>query len=256
MSRCSRGRSEMTCGCVVLKEEEEEEKPKPSSWKEAGYRLEKIFPVYAMGRFVRNVSTSVEAVSNLDVSSEDPIWDAMRAEAKSEAEKEPILSSFLYASILSHDCLERALGFVLANRLQNPTLLATQLKDIFDNVIMHDRGIQHAIRLDIQAFKDRDPSCMSYSWALLYLKGYHSLQSYRIAHSLWNQGRKILALALQSRISEVFAVDIHPGTLPLPFSVCVCVCVLGDVDILGKRTPSVYESSYNILKRLIFLEDG
>lgn len=74
----------MTCGCVVLKEEEEEEKPKPSSWKEAGYRLEKIFPVYAMGRFVRNVSTSVEAVSNLDVSSEDPIWDAMRAEAKSE----------------------------------------------------------------------------------------------------------------------------------------------------------------------------
>ncbi|XXG39150.1 hypothetical protein AAC387_Pa01g0186 [Persea americana] len=211
MSRCSRGRSEMTCGCVVLKEEEEEEKPKPSSWKEAGYRLEKIFPVYAMGRFVRNVSTSVEAVSNLDVSSEDPIWDAMRAEAKSEAEKEPILSSFLYASILSHDCLERALGFVLANRLQNPTLLATQLKDIFDNVIMHDRGIQHAIRLDIQAFKDRDPSCMSYSWALLYLKGYHSLQSYRIAHSLWNQGRKILALALQSRISEVFAVDIHPA---------------------------------------------
>ncbi|XXG39151.1 hypothetical protein AAC387_Pa01g0186 [Persea americana] len=179
MSRCSRGRSEMTCGCVVLKEEEEEEKPKPSSWKEAGYRLEKIFPVYAMGRFVRNVSTSVEAVSNLDVSSEDPIWDAMRAEAKSEAEKEPILSSFLYASILSHDCLERALGFVLANRLQNPTLLATQLKDIFDNVIMHDRGIQHAIRLDIQAFKDRDPSCMSYSWALLYLK--------------------------------VFAVDIHPA---------------------------------------------
>lgn len=67
-----------------------------------------------------------------------------------QAEKEPILSSFLYASILSHDCLERALGFVLANRLQNPTLLATQLKDIFDNVVMHDRGIQHAIRLDIQ----------------------------------------------------------------------------------------------------------
>lgn len=41
-------------------------------------------------------------------------------------------------------------------------------------------------------------------WYRVFLfQGYHSLQSYRIAHALWNQGRKILALALQSRISEV-----------------------------------------------------
>lgn len=60
------------------------------------------------------------------------------------------MSTFLYASVLSHDCLERALGFVLANRLQNPTLLATQLMDIFDNVMMNDRGIQRSIRLDVQ----------------------------------------------------------------------------------------------------------
>lgn len=67
-----------------------------------------------------------------------------------QADKEPILSSFLYASVLSHDCLERALGFVLANRLQNPTLLATQLTDIFCDVLMHDRGIQRSIRMDVQ----------------------------------------------------------------------------------------------------------
>ncbi|XP_073102752.1 probable serine acetyltransferase 2 isoform X2 [Elaeis guineensis] len=152
-----------------------------------------------------------ETMVSLSNSSVDPIWDAIREEAKSEAEKEPVLSSFLYASVLSHDCLERALAFVLANRLQDPTLLATQLMDIFDNVIMNDGGIQCSIRLDIQAFKDRDPACASYSWALLYLKGYHSLQSYRVAHALWNQGRRVLALALQSRISEVFAVDIHPA---------------------------------------------
>lgn len=130
----------------------------------------------------------------------------------SQADKEPILSSFLYASILSHHCLESALGFVLANRLQNPTLLATQLIDIFDNVMMNDNGIQRSVRLDlqvtlfsskkvssftyfnwlfiwlflellciywisriissIQALKDRDPACASYSWALLYLKAW------------------------------------------------------------------------------------
>lgn len=67
-----------------------------------------------------------------------------------QADKEQILSSFLYASVLSHDCLERSLGFVLANRLQNATLLATQLMDIFDDVMMNDRGIQRSIRLDAQ----------------------------------------------------------------------------------------------------------
>lgn len=35
------------------------------------------------------------------------------------------------------------------------------------------------------------------------LQGYHSIQVHRVAHALWSQGRKVLALALQSRISEV-----------------------------------------------------
>ncbi|KAK1296274.1 putative serine acetyltransferase 2 [Acorus calamus] len=197
---------------------------------------ERFFPIYAMGNLGIN-SNSTAAVAPEADSAVDSIWEAIRAEAKLEAEKEPILSSFLYASILSHDCLERALGFVLANRLQNPTLLATQLMDIFDNVILHDSGIQRSIRQDIQAFKDRDPSCASYSWALLYLKGYHSLQSYRVANALWNQGRRVLALALQSRISEVFAVDIHPAAkigegILLDHGTGV---VIGETAVVGNR---------------------
>jgi serine O-acetyltransferase len=45
----------------------------------------------------------------------------------------------------------------------------------------------------------------------LYFKGFHALQAYRIAHHCWLNSRTALALYLQSRISEVFAVDIHPG---------------------------------------------
>ena len=83
-----------------------------------------------------------------------------------QAEKEPILSSFLYASILSHDCLERALGFVLANRLQNPTLLATQLMDIFDNVMMNDKGIQCSIRLDLQVIHFSSKNLATFTYQL------------------------------------------------------------------------------------------
>ncbi|XP_028798265.1 serine acetyltransferase 2 [Neltuma alba] len=176
----------------------------------SAYRLERVFPVYAMGT-PNPDSDSVLASSFDDSGGADPIWDAVRQEAKLEAEKEPILSSFLYASVLSHDCLEQALAFVVANRLQNPTLLATQLTDIFCDVMMHDKGIQRSIRLDVQAFKDRDPACLSYCSALLYMKGYHALQVHRVAHALWGEGRQVLASALQSRASEVFGVDIHPA---------------------------------------------
>ncbi|KAL8143347.1 hypothetical protein V2J09_016379 [Rumex salicifolius] len=202
------------------------------------FKLEQVFPVYAFG------FSSPDPNLLPDSGSGDHIWNAIMLEAKSEADKEPILSSFLYSSVLSHDCLERALGFVLANRLQNPTLLATQLMDIFSGVIMHDKSIQRSLRLDLQAsfvdslaFKDRDPSCLSYCWVLLYLKGYHSLQSYRVAHALWNQGRKVLALALQSRISEVFGVDIHPAAkigegVLLDHATGV---VIGETAVIGNR---------------------
>lgn len=56
----------------------------------------------------------------------------------------------------------------------------------------------------------RDPACRGYSVPLLYFKGFHALQSYRVAHYYWTHERPALALYLQSRISEAFAVDIHP----------------------------------------------
>ncbi|KAM7260852.1 hypothetical protein ACFE04_026327 [Oxalis oulophora] len=179
------------------------------------YPFEKLFPVYVYA-YARNDSPSVSdsgttTTTTTHTLDADPIWHAITQDAKFQAENEPILCSILYANILAHDSLERSLCFVLANRLQNPTLLATQLIDIFSHVIFHDKSIHRSIRLDLQAFKDRDPACLSYTSSLLYMKGYHSLQSYRVAHALWNQGRVVLALALQSRISEVFGVDIHPA---------------------------------------------
>ena len=61
-------------------------------------------------------------------------WDldstTRRKEAQEDAGSEPILSSFLYASILSHTTFEQALAFVLANRLSDATMLATELLEV------------------------------------------------------------------------------------------------------------------------------
>jgi serine acetyltransferase len=59
----------------------------------------------------------------------------------------------------------------------------------------------------------QDPACRGYSQALLYYKGYHALQTQRIAHALWNRGQQVMARLLHSRISEVLSIDIHPAAV-------------------------------------------
>lgn len=141
----------------------------------------------------------------------DPIWEAVRVEAADDAQKEPMLASFLHAVILNHTTLEDALSFHLASKLDSSTLSATSLRDLIDEAFDNDPFISEAIRKDIAAVCSRDPACRGYSMILLHYKGYHALQSYRVAHYYWNNDRRPLALYLQSRISEVFAVDIHPA---------------------------------------------
>jgi len=68
-----------------------------------------------------------------------------------------------------------------------------------------------AARADIVAVTERDPACTSPLDPLLWFKGYHALQTSRVAHWLWLQGRKTLAHFLQSRASALFGVDIHPN---------------------------------------------
>ncbi len=63
----------------------------------------------------------------------DSIWDSVRIEAKIEADKEPLLASFLHATILNHTTLENALGFILASKLASNTLThttSTQLGEV------------------------------------------------------------------------------------------------------------------------------
>ena len=64
---------------------------------------------------------------------------------------------------------------------------------------------------DTEAHYDRDPACRYYFLPLLYFKGFQALQAHRVGHCLWKSGRQALAYYLQSRVSEVFDLDIHPA---------------------------------------------
>ena len=142
---------------------------------------------------------------------DDPIWRAMREEASVGAEREPILASFLRAAILEHDVLEDALSFQLARKLGGEGLGEKAIREVIDQALREAPEIGAAVRADIRAVHERDPACQGYCQPLLYFKGFHALEAYRITHWLWECGRQSLAQHLQNRISQVFGVDIHPA---------------------------------------------
>ena len=147
----------------------------------------------------------------MDHVADEQIWPRIREEAARDAAREPMLASFLYTVVLNHETLEDALSFILASKLDGVAIGAPTLRDLVDRALVADRSIGVAVRADLQAVVTRDPACRGYSVPLLYFKGFQSIQAYRVAHHLWTTERRALALYLQSRISEVFAVDIHPG---------------------------------------------
>jgi len=141
----------------------------------------------------------------------DPLWRTIREEVAEEAASEPLLASFLYATVLNHKSLDDALAFLLAGKIESTVLPSMLIRELINDAMQADPGIGNAVRADLRAVRDRDPAAHHYSRPFLFFKGFQALQAYRVAHWLWRNGREALALFLQSRTSEVFNVDIHPA---------------------------------------------
>lgn len=139
------------------------------------------------------------------------VWAQLRVEAVQAAAEEPLLASYLHASILHHERIEDALSYHLAQKLGHGDLPALQLREVIREAYAGAPEMALQAVRDMRVVRERDPACRTYLQPFLYFKGYGGLQSYRIAHWLWGQQREILAYHLQSRVSELFAVDIHPA---------------------------------------------
>ncbi|XP_055807715.1 serine acetyltransferase 1, chloroplastic-like [Solanum dulcamara] len=139
------------------------------------------------------------------------MWLKMQDEARFDVEQEPILENYYKKSILTQDCIESALACHLSLKLSNSSLPSDALCDLFMGVLIENQELIFDVTADLRAVKERDPACVSYVHCFLNFKGFLACQAHRIAHRLWSKDRKILALVIQNRVCEVFAVDIHPG---------------------------------------------
>lgn len=127
--------------------------------------------------------------------------------------QDPLLSNLYLRAILSHTSLESALSNYLALKLCSAYVSSDALAAAFAEALSEDGEIGRAVREDLRAARERDPACVSYAHCFLYFKGFLAIEAYRLAHKFWIDGRIAVALLIQSRVSEVFAVDIHPAAV-------------------------------------------
>jgi serine O-acetyltransferase len=139
------------------------------------------------------------------------IWEVLRKDAERLA-KEDIRSSMVITNtVLVQDSFEESLVDCLAYQLESPLIKATQIRNIFFDVLTQNSSISHAWATDLLAAGIHDLSQPHLLNILMFNKGYHALSAYRIANTLWYSGRDSLARYFQSLISRTFDSDIHPA---------------------------------------------
>ncbi|QBR70193.1 serine O-acetyltransferase [Beijerinckiaceae bacterium] len=141
----------------------------------------------------------------------DAVFARLRVEAEEAVHNDPHIAGFIYAAILGQKSLEAAIVHRLAARLGHSSFPGALIEETYFDVIANDPSISDAFRADIAAVVDRDPACTRVIEPVLYFKGFHAIETHRLAHALWIVGRHDFALNLQSRSSEVFQTDIHPA---------------------------------------------
>lgn len=139
------------------------------------------------------------------------IWEALRSEAVAAALNDPSLTRSMNSAVLYHASFAQALAHRLALKLASHELDQDELLSLIGQALLASPAIVAAAACDLSAVKERDPSNSEILTPFLYFKGFLALQGHRIGHWLWTHERLHMARHVQSRISEVFGVDIHPA---------------------------------------------
>lgn len=139
------------------------------------------------------------------------IWARLCEEAVLACGMDSSLTRAMNSAILYHAGFAAALAHRLAYKLADHDLDTDELTVVIAQAFINEPAILTAAAADLVAIKERDPSNAEILTPFLYFKGFLALQGQRVANWLWNHNRIHMARHLQSRISEVLGVDIHPA---------------------------------------------
>jgi serine O-acetyltransferase len=177
--------------------------------REARERLEVLKKTYASQESAGGAVTPVFSATS---GTPDQLWKELQNEVRQfvGSATETFLGRELRATILDHETLESALEDLLANTLSNEHVSKEDIQSVIHEMLGAPE-VREAVRADLHAVWKNDPAIEFKITPFSRFKGFKALQGYRVAHWLWQNGRKMDAEFVQSRISERWNIDIHPG---------------------------------------------
>lgn len=139
------------------------------------------------------------------------LWAQLRSEAEKLCEEEAGLRTLVEDVVLSRGSFSESLSARLSRRLAREDMPREIIEPLISDIFKQNDHLARSCSRDLLAMFERDPACFSPLEPLLFFKGFMALSTYRVSHQLWHDGRRWLALYLQSISSEVFSTDIHPA---------------------------------------------
>lgn len=141
----------------------------------------------------------------------DDFWNVLVSLSLQIVKKEPALEALMNKLVLTCRSFDQCLARIISSKLASYEVDRQQLFQICMQAYADNPNLLCDAIADVYAVVNRDPASSSIVRVLLFLKGPHVLESWRVSHWLWEKDRKDFASFLQSRISDVFSVDIHPA---------------------------------------------
>ncbi|QDH17092.1 serine O-acetyltransferase [Swingsia samuiensis] len=139
----------------------------------------------------------------------DTFWNTLKSQACSC--HDPLIQDVFATNIGDHPTFSSALASLMGTKLTDRAISATSITRLVTDILTKNPHVAEAAAEDILAIYDRDPACPDLVTPFLFFKGWQALQAYRVAHSLWHHNRRQLAYHIQSRMNELFSIDIHPA---------------------------------------------
>ena len=141
----------------------------------------------------------------------DDFWNDLVSLSIQIVKKEPALEALMNKLVLTCRSFDQCLARIISSKLASYEVDRQQLFQICMQAYADNPNLLCDAIADVYAVVNRDPASSSIVRVLLFLNGPHVLESWRVSHWLWEKDRKDFASFLQSRISDVFSVDIHPA---------------------------------------------
>lgn len=139
------------------------------------------------------------------------LWGRLLAEARTVCSEESALSASVAELILSKADFFTALSHLLARKLADAVMPRAAWERVLEDARVGISDVSAIAQEDLAVIVAQDPAAENVLIPFLCYKGFHALECHRLGHGLWLAGRRTSARLLQSRVAEIFGIDIHPA---------------------------------------------